>query len=58
MIPSRQDRRTFLKGTGVTMALPWLEQMGVQTSWAAGNTPAARLHVLGQGIAEVLGLHR
>lgn len=25
--------------------------------WAAGNTPAARLHVLGQGIAEVLGLH-
>jgi AcrR family transcriptional regulator len=26
--------------------------------WAAGNTPAARLHVLGQGIAVVLGLHR
>ena len=35
-------RRTVLKGLGVTMALPWLEQMGVQTSWAAGNTPAAQ----------------
>ncbi len=32
-------RRTVLKGLGVTMALPWLEAMGVQTSWAAGNTP-------------------
>ena len=26
------SRRTVLKGLGVTMALPWLEQMGVQTS--------------------------
>ena len=32
-------RRTVLKGLGVTMALPWLEAMGVQTSWAAGSTP-------------------
>ena len=36
------SRRTVLKGLGVTMALPWLEQMGVQTSWAAGNTPLAQ----------------
>jgi len=36
------SRRTVLKGLGVTMALPWLEQMGVQTSWAAGNTPVAQ----------------
>ncbi len=33
-------RRTVLKGLGAVMALPWLEAMGVQTSWAAGNTPA------------------
>ena len=36
------SRRTVLKGLGVTMALPWLEQMGVQTSWAAGNTPLSQ----------------
>ena len=33
-------RRTVLKGLGAVMALPWLEAMGVQTGWAAGNTPA------------------
>jgi hypothetical protein len=33
-------RRTLLKGLGAVMALPWLEAMGLQTSWAAGNTPA------------------
>lgn len=27
MIASRQDRRTFLKGAGVTMALPWLASL-------------------------------
>ena len=32
-------RRTVLKGLGTVMALPWLEAMGLQTSWAAGNTP-------------------
>jgi hypothetical protein len=32
-------RRTVLKGLGAVMALPWLEAMGLQTSWAAGNTP-------------------
>ena len=33
------SRRTVLKGLGAVMALPWLEAMGVQTGWAAGNTP-------------------
>ena len=33
-------RRTLLKGLGAVMALPWLEAMGLQTGWAAGNTPA------------------
>ena len=36
------SRRTVLKGIGVTLALPWLEKMGVQTSWAAGNTPVSQ----------------
>ena len=36
------SRRTVLKGMGVTLALPWLEKMGMQTSWAAGNTPIAQ----------------
>jgi hypothetical protein len=34
------SRRTVLKGLGAVMALPWLEAMGLQTGWAAGNTPA------------------
>ena len=29
------SRRTFLRGLGVTVALPWLEVMGPVTSWAA-----------------------
>ncbi|MFZ9460655.1 MAG: DUF1552 domain-containing protein, partial [Opitutales bacterium] len=33
------NRRTVLKGLGTVMALPWLEAMGLQTGWAAGNTP-------------------
>lgn len=32
-------RRTVLKGLGAALALPWLEAMGLQTSWAAGDTP-------------------
>ena len=36
------SRRTVLKGIGVTLALPWLEKMGMQTSWAAGNTPVSQ----------------
>ncbi len=32
------SRRTFLRGLGVSIALPWLEVMGPVTSWA--NTPA------------------
>ena len=31
------SRRTFLRGLGVSIALPWLEVMGPVTSWA--NTP-------------------
>ena len=33
------SRRTFLRGLGVSIALPWLEVMGPLTSWA--NTPAS-----------------
>ena len=32
------SRRTFLRGLGVSIALPWLEVMGPVTSWA--NAPA------------------
>src|SRR5580704_10466323 len=32
------SRRTFLRGAGVTMALPWLESLPV---WGADTTPAA-----------------
>ena len=35
------SRRTFLRGLGVSIALPWLEVMGPVTSWA--NTPASGL---------------
>ena len=30
------DRRTFLRGAGVSLALPLLDSLG----WAAGDTPA------------------
>ena len=38
------SRRTFLRGLGVSIALPWLEVMGPLTSWANaprewGSTP-------------------
>ena len=33
------SRRTFLRGLGVSIALPWLEVMGPVTSWA--NAPAS-----------------
>lgn len=29
------SRRTLLRGTGITLALPWLEAMGPATAWAA-----------------------
>ena len=32
------SRRTFLRGLGVSIALPWLEVMGPVTSWAAAPT--------------------
>ena len=36
------SRRTILKGMGAALALPWLEAMGMQTAWAAGNTPVSQ----------------
>ena len=36
------SRRTFLRGLGVTVALPWLEVMGPVTSWAATPTGATQ----------------
>lgn len=36
MRTKRVDRRTFLKGTGVAMALPFLESMGPMTPKAVG----------------------
>ena len=35
------SRRTFLRGLGVGIALPWLETMGPLTSWATAATKAA-----------------
>ena len=32
------SRRTFLRGLGVSIALPWLESMGPLTSWATAAT--------------------
>ena len=36
------SRRTFLRGLGVTVALPWLEVMGPVTSWAAAPASATQ----------------
>lgn len=36
------DRRTVLRGLGVSMALPWLETMGSVTSWAADDAKAKK----------------
>ncbi len=33
------SRRTILRGLGAAIALPWLEVMGPQDSWAAAPTP-------------------
>src|SRR3954452_9474259 len=39
----KNTRRTFLRGTGVTMALPWLESLsGFGISSASAATPAAQ----------------
>ena len=41
MSTSKQlSRRTFLRGLGVSIALPWLEVMGPVTSWANAPTGA------------------
>lgn len=37
----RMSRRTFLRGVGVTMALPWLESIPVWGSTASSAAPAA-----------------
>ena len=36
------SRRTFLRGLGVSIALPWLEAMGPVTSWAAAPANATQ----------------
>src|SRR5436305_12995878 len=33
------SRRTILRGLGAAVALPWLEAMGPQDSWAAALAP-------------------
>ena len=41
MSTSKQlSRRTFLRGLGVSIALPWLEVMGPVTAWANAPTSA------------------
>ena len=44
----RISRRTFLRGTGVAMALPWLESLSV---WGTESAPAATAH---SGVASAL----
>ena len=39
------SRRTFLRGLGVSIALPWLESMGPLTNWASAATKGATAHV-------------
>ncbi len=42
LIPSRpMDRRTLLRGVGVSLGLPWLERMSGMTSWAQDSVPKA-----------------
>lgn len=42
LIPSKPiDRRTLLRGMGVTLSLPWLEGMSGMTSWAQEAGPKA-----------------
>jgi len=45
------NRRTFLRSTGVAMALPWLESM--QPAWAKEQAPPKRMVL----ICNTLGLH-
>src|SRR6476620_3284611 len=39
--PLHLSRRTFLRGTGVALGLPWLEAMMPAKLYAAGTTAAA-----------------
>lgn len=42
LIPSKPiDRRTVLRGVGVSLSLPWLEAMTGMTSWAQQEAPKA-----------------
>jgi hypothetical protein len=46
---SQKSRRTFLRGTGVALALPWLESLpllGQTTEQAANNAPPVRLGIV------------
>src|SRR4051812_47614104 len=45
MSPHRFSRRTFLRGLGVTMALPWLESMNVWGDEPRGSEPASEAPV-------------
>ncbi len=50
--PGRPNRRSFLRGAGVTMALPWLESLAPRASLAAGAAaiaPPRRFAVLFMG---------
>ena len=42
-VSKQLSRRTFLRGLGVTVALPWLEAMGPVTSWAAAPANATQI---------------
>ena len=42
MSHSHLSRRTFLRGLGATLALPWLEAMGPLTSWGAGKVAGGK----------------
>jgi hypothetical protein len=44
-MPHRFSRRTFLRGVGVTMALPWLESLSVWGDEAAAVKPASQAPV-------------
>ncbi len=45
MTPHRLSRRTFLRGLGVSMALPWMESLTVWGDEPSGSKPASRAPV-------------
>jgi hypothetical protein len=54
-IGAHLSRRTFLRGAGVTLMLPWLEAM--IPSFARGAVASARPPRRFVGISNALGLH-